>query len=213
MNFKRQLRDKANSSYWDNIWDNYDIDNAINLIKYYKAYTIVMNHIDKNSTILEAGSGVSQWVHSLHHKGYKIKGIDYAKKTVKNINKKYPELDVTYGDIINLNLKDKSITTYLSWGVMEHYEEGPEKILLESHRVLKNDGKLILTVPYLNILRRLFIKSKNFGNGDFYQYVYDKKYFTKILEKNGFNILEVHKLNWIKGLKDLIYGDSLQLKK
>ena len=61
MNFKRQLRDKANSSYWDNIWDNYDIDNAINLIKYYKAYTIVMNHIDKNSTILEAGSGVSQW--------------------------------------------------------------------------------------------------------------------------------------------------------
>ena len=32
------------------------------------------------------------------------------------------------------------------------------------------------------------------------------KYFTKILEKNGFNILEVHKLNWIKGLKDLICG-------
>ena len=33
-------------------------------------------------------------------------------KKCKNINKKYPELDVTY-DIINLNLKDKSITIFI----------------------------------------------------------------------------------------------------
>ena len=213
MNFKKQYKDVADSSYWDNFWNNYDIDNAINLIKYYKAYSVLMNHIEKNNHILEAGSGVSQWVHSLHHKGYKITGIDYAKKTVIKINKKYPELDVIYGDIFNLNFIDKSISTYLSWGVMEHYEKGPNKILSECRRVLNDDGKLIITVPYLNILRRIFIDGKSFGKGNFYQYVYNRKYFTRILEKNGFEVIEYKKLNWIKGLKDLIFKGSDSKKK
>lgn len=205
---KKQLKTKADDQFWDQMWDNYDIGNSVDLIKYYKTYKIVVNHISKEKSILEAGCGVSQWVHSLHHEGYNILGIDYAKKTVSIVNEKYPELNVAYGDIFNLNFKNNSVATYLSWGVMEHYEQGPQKILLEAKRVLMDDGKLIVTVPYLNILRKILISSNQFGTGSFYQFIYKKNEFIEILKNSGFRVLEVHKLNWIKGIKDLIFKEK-----
>jgi ubiquinone/menaquinone biosynthesis C-methylase UbiE len=208
---KRQLKEKADDSFWDQIWLNYDIENAFELIKYYKTYNIVLKNISKEKPILEAGCGISQWVYSLHKENYNIRGIDYAKKTVSIVNKKYPELNVKYGDIFDLNFKNSSIGTYLSWGVMEHYEEGPYKILSEAKRVLMDDGKIIITVPYLNILRRIFILSNEFGRGSFYQFIYKKNEFIKILESSGFRVLQVHKLNWIKGIKDLIFKEKNNL--
>lgn len=212
MSYKKQLKINADDNFWDKSWENYDIEKSFRLIKYYKAYRVVSKYILKNCRILEAGCGVSQWVHALHHDGFLITGIDYAKKTVSTVNKKYPELDVISGDIFNLNFVDKSIDTYLSWGVMEHYEEGPNKILSEAHRVLKDDGTLILTVPYLNILRKIFIKDKSFGKGKFYQYIFGRRHFTEILNDNGFEVIENYKLNWIKGFSDLIFMDSDHVK-
>ena len=50
-------------------------------------------------------------------------------------DKQKPELKVSLGDVFNLNFEDGFFGTYFSWGVVEHFEEGPE-IIKEAKRVL-----------------------------------------------------------------------------
>ena len=67
----------------------------------------------------------------------KIIGVDYAKNTVKRIKEICPELDIREGNVFNLNFPDNFFGTYYSWGVVEHFEDGPEPILKEAYRVLE----------------------------------------------------------------------------
>ena len=125
------------------------------------------------------------------------------------INKKKPELKISLGDVFNLNFKDEFFGTYFSWGVVEHFEEGPEKIIKEANRVLKPGGKLLISVPFWNKSRKKYYGDvESIGNGDFYQYLFEKKEFSKILENNGFKIKKVYPLNWIKCYRQLRKNNS-----
>ena len=86
-------------------------------------------------------------------------------------------------------------------GVIEHFEDGPEKALLEAYRVLSKEGKMIISVPYQNyyrsIIRRLitmpllklFKPSFRNKNRIFYQYYYSKKDLLGFITKSRFEIL------------------------
>jgi SAM-dependent methyltransferase len=66
-----------------------------------------------------------------------------------------PTMPVSVGDVECLNYPDNYFDIYFSGGVIEHFEEGPLRVLQEAHRVLKPDGILILTVPYINLSRKI----------------------------------------------------------
>src|SRR5262249_3570807 len=58
---------------------------------------------------------------------------------------------------LRIPLRTRSVDAVLSLGVVEHDERGPEELLVETHRILKSGGVLILSVPYDNLLRRLVV--------------------------------------------------------
>jgi ubiquinone/menaquinone biosynthesis C-methylase UbiE len=100
--------------------------------------------LNKNTKILNVGSGTGGTVPMLEHFG----GVDnvdtsdsaiaYAKsKGIKNIKK-------VQG--IKLPYKSNSFDVLVALDVLEHIEDD-SKALLEWHRVLKNNGKGIITVP------------------------------------------------------------------
>ena len=59
-------------------------------------------------------------------------------------------MPVIQGDILDLKYPDAHFDAYISQGVIEHFEEGPQQALNEAWRVLKPDGLAFITVPYLN---------------------------------------------------------------
>lgn len=97
------------------------------------------------------------------------------------VNRNNKKADLYYdGKIFPCN--DNSFDNVISNEVLEHVFE-PELFLKEIHRVLKVDGKILLTVP--------FVWDEHEQPNDFGRYTsYGLKY---ILEKNGFEIIEFSK--------------------
>jgi ubiquinone/menaquinone biosynthesis C-methylase UbiE len=111
-------------------------------IKFVEAY-IQRNVNTTTQIILDAGCGEGVMVENFRSKGYNIIGVD----------KFYSSKIVLSGDILDLPFNDNSFDYILFLDVIEHlFFPDQIKALNELYRVLKNDGKLILSVPNLSHL-------------------------------------------------------------
>ena len=174
---------------------------------------ILEKYLPKEGKILEGGCGLAPGVCVLRKKGYDAEGIDYSKKTIDFVVNHYPNLPVRVGNVFDLDYPDNSVKSYISLGVVEHFEEGPQKILEEAYRVLDKRGILILSVPYFNPLRKL----KSFFNiysqkGEFYQYAFSLYEIKRYLKNTGFRAVDVVYYDGFKGLKDEmpVFGPMLK---
>ena len=202
MRVKFLKKDASNGDYWDSQWDINQMSNALERAKSSKTNKIIKLFTDKKYPILEGGSGLGQWVKLRDDEGYDIYGVDFAKKTIKSINEKFPNLKIKTGNVFSLEFPDEFFGTYYSWGVAEHFIEGPDLLIKEANRVLKTGGRLLISVPFLSPYRKKLLKNLEVvGKGDFYQYAFDEKEFSNALKSQGFKIEKVYKLNCIIGIK------------
>jgi len=210
----KQLEQKADKNYWDSLWKT----NSYQKTKFYatafKQYAIMKKHTDKKHPTLEGGCGLSHWVDIFDSEGYDINGVDYAPKVIGRVKKLKPHLKIELGNVFDLNFPDEYFGTYYSWGVVEHFEDGPEPIIKEAFRVLKKGGKLLISVPFWNKKRaNHFGEVTSIGKGEFYQYLFSEKEFRTILEQSGFRFHKSYKLNWIKCYRQLKRSNSKLKKK
>lgn len=202
-------RAKATSDFWDDHWEK-DSLNALYNNVFNHTYLIakLLKYLPKNGKILEGGCGTGQYVYAFKKLGYDITGIDYAEKTINRIKAYMPEMPVRVGDVFKLSFGDSELNGYISLGVVEHYEGGPQDIIKEIERVLRKEGILFLTVPYYNPFRRLKNLFKLYpclppDGKEFYQYLFTDKDIKRYLME-GFNIVKVFHFSGSKGLSDEI---------
>jgi len=172
--------------------------------------------------ILEGGCGNGYYVRHYKNKGCNIVGVDFSSQVINRVKLEYPDLPVEVGNVENLKFEDNFFDIYYSGGVVEHFEEGPFKALKEAHRVLKKDGTLIITVPFLNIARRIkdsfytgdkYIVTNKFEkdaiNSNFSLYYFNASEFKKILNETGFKILFCHGCSVAWGFRNFRMIDTL----
>jgi len=119
--------------------------------------------------LLDAGAGKLSYRHILKPFCTEYRSIDFRPT--------HPELDYV-GDIQAIPLPDNSFDTVFSAEVLEHVPD-PEKALREIYRVLKPQGKLVMSIPHLMYLHN--------EPHDYYRYT---KYGLRVLlERAGFSII------------------------
>lgn len=152
--------------------------------------------------ILEAGCGLGGWVYYLKNLGYQVVGLEYDPAVVAQVQKYDANTPVIQGDIFDLQFEDNTFHAYISLGVVEHFEEGPQVPLKEAYRVLEPGGLGFFTVPYETWFRKLFSHPlreiyffirKILKGGDvyFWEYRYSKKDMIRYLKDAGFEIIDV----------------------
>ncbi len=115
----------------------------------------IFKYMPKDGQLLEAGCGSGRFVYYLNSLGYKITGIEINKESVDVLNKVFPSLDISQGDVIKLPFPDSSVSGILSLGVIEHIIEGLDVPIKEMYRVLKKGGYALVIVPSFNYIRRI----------------------------------------------------------
>ena len=170
---------------------------------------ISQKYLKGGAKILEGGCGLGQKLFALSKKGFDVVGIDNAEKTVEKMNKLYPELNIQKGDLRWLEFPDETFDGYWSFGVIEHDIDGFDHIMSEMHRILKVEGYLFITFPFMNLLRKIKAKldlynaaPEDEGPNLFYQYIYNDKLVANQFQRNGFRFIERRRISSIHGLMD-----------
>jgi SAM-dependent methyltransferase len=149
--------------------------------------------LPRNGRILEAGCGVGYIVAALQTRGYDAFGVDYEPEVVGVVNRECPSLHIKQDDVLKLGVMTGELAAYISLGVLEHFQDGPQKALSEAARVLSLNGVAIVSVPYLNPMRkRMLAELRRRGRqaeGYFYQYYFSVEEFTSYLAAAGFEVV------------------------
>jgi SAM-dependent methyltransferase len=220
-------------------WNPDDIDHLLRSCEKDDAVKITLRYLQsKDLRILEAGCGAGRVVRYLRDRGFvHVSGIEANAQIVHVLNSRWPDLSIIQGDILALPYSSLSFDVVLSYGVVEHFPEGPLTPLRAIHSVLVDGGIAIVTVPSHNLLRRLIHvgshhssnisrgtetdicpnPSTNTGkvlpyhrqpeNGPFFEYHLTKEQFETICWESGFDILESVPVAHIDGLFH-IFGPS-----
>ncbi|ODS37375.1 hypothetical protein BEH94_07820 [Candidatus Altiarchaeales archaeon WOR_SM1_SCG] len=205
------IEQKASSDFWDSHWN---IDDFKSMVEGSKNNSFILKNTRRffqKGKILEGGCGMGGNVYCLHYNGYSAFGVDFARKTVEKINKHFPELNVTEGDVRNLKFDDDFFNGYWSLGVIEHFYEGYDDILKEMERVVNKGGYVFLTFPYMSPLRRFKVKlglyekyNNDIDLNNFYQFALDAVAVKNNFKKHGFVLKYGKPFDGLKGFKDEI---------
>jgi SAM-dependent methyltransferase len=189
---------QADASYWDDLW-------ARQLTPAYfapfaKGWLDLLEEpftrwLPREGPILEAGCGTGQFVLGLRARGYDCIGIDYAERTVERVRAAVPDLPIFQGDVTRMQYEDGVFAGVISLGVVEHRYEGPEPFLSEMVRVLRPGGRLLVSVPDFNALRRRRHARGGYPaqcEGEFYQWAFPAEEFRTILRDHGLTVVAEH---------------------
>jgi len=133
---------------------------------------------------------------SILNKKCKGIGIDISEVAVRKSKRRYPQFEYSVGDAQDLPFKDNSIDCLICSEVIEHLEND-EKFIEEAHRVLRKNGRLILTTPNWiswygfarkcgEVLLRRSLTSGNQPIDHWYTYWSLKKKTMKFFQLNSF---------------------------
>jgi SAM-dependent methyltransferase len=209
---------------WDDRWDQESLKKIFFPRRYSRNHRTIQNitakYLDSGSTILEGGCGLGGKVYLLEQAGFNVIGIDYAKKSILRVHSFMPELVLGCGDLHHLPFKNDSFEGCWSFGVIEHFYNGYENIIKETHRVIRPSGYMFLAVPIMSKLRKMkaklgiypYFSPQKTDLSKFYQFAYDTEEIISDIEKCGFRILEHQGLNIYKGFFDEVPRTELLMK-
>ncbi len=205
---------KVTSNFWDEHWDKYYSENLKRAIENYKTNRYIVGLTKKylytkEGRILEGGCGIGGYVYCLQSKGYNVYGVDSAEKTIKRVKETFPNLNVSGDDVSNLSFPSRHFSIYYSFGVIEHFIDGYDKIVTEAYRVLRPKGYFIITFPQISVLRRIKIllgaynnKNQETSEGfEFYQFAFNPLSIIINLERHGFKLISRRGEDGLRGFK------------
>lgn len=191
------IGERSSEKFWDKKWETFDVRSTVLSAKNKFFVSVTQRFLPAGSKILEGGCGLGDKVYSLIANGYEAVGVDFAEKTVAKIKEAFPELPVFAQDVTRLEFEDKSFDGYWSVGVIEHFKDGYDPAVNEMARVLKPNGVLFISFPWLSPLRAIKAALKIYPTfpsdkklpDDFYQFALNAREAEKDLAQKGFSLL------------------------
>ncbi|PIS09380.1 hypothetical protein COT75_01740 [Candidatus Beckwithbacteria bacterium CG10_big_fil_rev_8_21_14_0_10_34_10] len=203
----------SKNNLWKSYWQKSNYKKELELCKSDGLLPIFEKYLQKKQRIVEAGCGLGKWVIYFTKKGFNITGVDNNKYAILKLKKLFPLIKINLADVKKLPFKNNSFDAYISLGVIEHFEKGPETVLKEAYRVLKDRGTAIIEVPYNNwqriILQTLYqlkvvlktplrilfeglgLKEKRkMTKMNFYEHHYSRRELIGFIRRAGFDIRE-----------------------
>lgn len=155
--FYEELYRKKGAYHWKNIKE-------ANVF-YLQHTRIILRLVNKfaNGNILDVGCG-DGYIIANFPKFKEVIGIDISGQAVRIAKSKNPKIVFTVASCTNIPFSDNSFDTVVASEIIEHvnYEDG-KMLLKEARRILKPQGKLIISTPNLSnpYMKFLQIRHKN----------------------------------------------------
>lgn len=151
-------------------------------------------YIKESERVLDLGCGNGRLFELFKDKKVKYVGVDFSKKLIEKAKEKYGNY-FQIADIFSLPFSDNYFDSIWVIAVFHHIpsQELQLKALKEMGRVLKKNGKIIMTCWYLfrPFFRKDILISPKKMKIQRYYHAFTKKELKKLFEKSGFKIEEL----------------------
>jgi len=146
--------------------------------------------INRDLSVLDVGCGTGILLQQLFNmnRNLKLYGIDISPEMVKMAqNKLNISICIKKGSANSLPYNDNTFDLVTCSTSFHHYSE-PKKAIVEMHRVLKGDGKLIVLDPFTNgFIRLMLCAVLNFIFKETETCLFTKKQFREMFMDAGFS--------------------------
>jgi SAM-dependent methyltransferase len=162
--------------------------------------------------VLEAGCGGGGKLALLAAEGYDVYGLDFALGALTELVRQVPTIRAVGGDLAHMPFAPGSFDCVLSFGTLEHFEDGPQRPLAEHRRILRTGGTLVIVMPRISglkqwndwlalglrrrssymsgrgrVVRRVDTPARDDADvGSFVQYEFSRRWFVRYLREAGF---------------------------
>jgi SAM-dependent methyltransferase len=223
---RKTFRRLNNKDYWDKRWSDIPADKPMTNDQVYPLKYALKTVKDDNGRILEAGTGAGRVQRYYHDRGRDIVGFDFIEIAVSKLKEIDPTLKVDVGDITNLKYDDESFKYLLAFGLYHNLENGLDKAVDETYRVLEAGGSLCASHRADNIQtkitdwltdRRASKISKN-DNKEFHKMNLTHSEFKRAFEKAGFiiesiepveNMPILYKFRFFRAVNHKVFNENI----
>lgn len=170
---------------------------------YYSRFTSVTKNLGRGNLAINIGCSEGYYDRLLSGRFNHVVGIDMNFNDLLIAKRRNPKVLYIAASATNLPFKDKIFDEAICVDVIEHVKND-RKAVKETHRILKNDKKLIITVPNknypasydpINKLLDIFKKRLPIGLWGFgHLRLYSDGDMRGLLEDSGFDILKVQRM-------------------
>jgi 2-polyprenyl-3-methyl-5-hydroxy-6-metoxy-1,4-benzoquinol methylase len=157
----------------------------------------------KTGRLLDVGCGIGIFLFMAKEKGWDVFGIDVSDYAA-NFAKERFGIDCFVGSLKKANFPDNHFDVITLWDVIEHFEN-PLEELEEIRRILSDDGVILFDTPNVESLMRQIAHWIYVLTGGifkypvkklyhhFHLYYYSPRTLRMLLDKAGFEIIEMRK--------------------
>lgn len=191
----KEFGQRADEEHWEALWVQQQLDYGTAERGHlpHQLRDTFSRIVPPPARVLEAGCGLGYFTVALNARGYDAVGVDWGRRTIDRVARRFPHIEFTHGDVRLLPYPDGSFDAVYSPGVCEHFEEGPEPVLREAFRLLKPGGVAFVSTPCLNRLRQRRWRGNHLPPaGDFYQYLFTPHGMAQTLQRIGFTSIDTH---------------------
>ncbi len=189
----------ATADFWAEHWAGQDVGGLLASAETSPLTALIEDALPASGQVLEAGCGLGQYVILLRGRGRAVAGADWSLDGLRRCRAACPSAPLAVMDLSQLAVRSGALAAYVSLGVVEHDPEGPDAIVADAARALAPGGRLVLSVPYVNGVRRLFAgrlareaRRLRSAGGEFYQFAFSRREVRAFLEAHGFRVLAFH---------------------
>lgn len=113
-------------------------------------FEAILEFVPSKSRLLDVGCGLGEFLRYTQKVRPRVElfGVDFSEKAIEfNRERDKEKISYAVGSAYSLPYSEKSFDIVTAGELLEHLDE-PEKFIQEASRVLKPEGRLLLTLPY-----------------------------------------------------------------